>query len=256
MVDNEFHKDFSQSYPLAAAGQFNVDNVNGRIDIHGWNSNLVEVTAVIHGKSAADVEAVKINLDADANHVGVHTKLPSGQNSNHSFWDWLRNGSSEATVDYTIQVPRDAHLADVSSVNGHIEVEGVAGDITASTENGKAQITGAAHDLKLSTVNGQIRASLEVLGRGQTVSLDSVNGRIELALPENASANFSVTSVNGSIASEFPQLKAKKESPVGNNLNGRLAAGEGKVQISVVNGSVHLLKSQGKSAPVLPERTD
>jgi tRNA A-37 threonylcarbamoyl transferase component Bud32 len=255
-VEDEFHKDFSQSFPLGAAGRFSVDNVDGRINIHGWSSNLVVVTAVIHGKSAAGVEAVTINIDADASHLGVHTKLPSGRNTNHNFWDWLQPSPGEATVDYTIQVPRDAHLAGVSSVNGHIDVEGVAGDITASTVNGKTQITGAAHDLKLSTVNGQIRASLNELGRGQTVSLDAVNGRIDLELPENASAKFSVTSVNGSIASQFPPLKAKKEFPIGNDLNGRLGDGEAKVQINVVNGTVHLLKSPARSGPVLPERTD
>jgi hypothetical protein len=65
---------------------------------------------------------------------------------------------------------------------------------------------------------------------------------MDLGVPENADANFSVTTVNGSITSEFPELQAKREFPVGNNLKGRLGNGSGHVEISAVNAAIRFLK--------------
>ena len=163
--------------------------------------------------------------------------------------DWRDN----ASVDYTVQVPAQARLANISSVNGHVEIDGVTGDIAGSTVNGAAQIQNAAGKLKLSTVNGRITADMSRLGEGQSVALDAVNGRIELAVPENTDAKFSVSTVNGGITSEFPSLQPKKEFPVGNNLNGTLGNGAANVKISTVNGGVKILKRQATTpAPTNP----
>jgi tRNA A-37 threonylcarbamoyl transferase component Bud32 len=242
---DEFRKNFSQLCPLEADGLVSVDNVNGSIYIRGWSSNLVAVNAFIHDKSGPSVERVGINIDATPQQVHVHTKLTSDQgNSGWGFLDWLRNfGGERATVDYLIEVPRGAHLEAIGSVNGPIVIDGVAGDIAASTVNGKMKIKGATHDLKLSTVNGQIQAELDLLGARQSVSMDAVNGQIDLGVPTNADASFSVTTVNGSITSEFPELQARREFPVGNNLKGRLGSGSGHVEIRAVNGRIAFLKN-------------
>ncbi len=63
-------------------------------------------------------------------------------------------------------------------------------------------------------------------------------------MPEDADANFSVTTVNGNITSDFPSLQAKKEYPVGNNLNGSLGQGRASVKATAVNGTIRFTKSQ------------
>jgi len=243
-VNGEFRKDFSQSFPLEANGRFRIDNVNGRIEIHGWSSNVVALTAAIHGQTGDSVKAVKINIDSQPGRADVHTELPSGAKGFQWNWDWFNHlRGNDATVDYTVHVPQHAQLADVSGVNGHIQIDGVAGNITVSTVNGQTQIGNAAGDLKLSTVNGRIQADLDRLGGGQSVALEAVNGKIELAVPEDADAKFSVTTVKGSITSEFPALQVKKEFPVGNNLHGSLGHGSASVKASAVNGSIKFLKA-------------
>ena len=237
-----FWKNSTQTFPLDANGRFSIDNVNGKIEIHGWSSNLVTLTSAIHGRSGDAVAAVKINVDSAPGHAAVHTDLGDHLDDG---WNWLwLMGRDKATVDYTVQVPQQARLSEVSSVNGHIKIEGVAGDIQASTVNGETEIENAAHNLSLSTVNGTITANLEKLGGGQTVKLHAVNGEIALGVPENADANFSVTTINGDISSEFPSLQAKKEFPVGNNLKGTLGHGGGSVKVDTVNGTVKFLKRQ------------
>ncbi|MGD1018713.1 MAG: protein kinase [Verrucomicrobiia bacterium] len=244
-ASGEFRKDSRRSFPFNAGGRFSVDNVKGRIEIHGWNTNAVVINAAIHGKTSESVEAVAINIDSGPDRAVVHTEQPSSETGFP--WSWLWFGSSgrnNASVDYTIQVPRGARLANISSVSGHIVIDGVAGDIDGSTVNGETEIKDAARNLKLATVNGRITANMISLGGGQSVSLEAVNGEIELTLPDNADASLSVSTVNGSIASEFPSLTAEKEFPVGNNLKGSLGNGGATVKIAAVNGTVRIAKNQ------------
>ena len=239
----EFRKDFSQSFPLDPTGEFSIDNVNGRTDIQGWSSNAVAITAVIHGKTAESVNAVKITVDPDSGHAKVHTDTPNPWRDFHWSWTWFWEAThDQATVDYTVRVPSGAQLPDISSVNGEIKIAGVAGDIAASTVNGETEIKNARRNLKLETVNGSIKAELESLGAGQSISLDAVNGEMTLALPADADAKFEVSTVNGDISSEFPNLQPAKEFPVGNKLNGSLGRGEAQVKADAVNGTVKFLK--------------
>ncbi len=241
--NGEYRKTSVQTFPLAADGRFSIDNVNGEIVIHGWNSNCVVVTAAIHGKSGESVENVKINVDAAPDRVHVHTDLPENHNGGWH-WSWFRDfWGGRATVDYTVQVPQHVQLPDISSVNGVIAIDGVAGSITASTVNGETRVKNAAQSLKLSTVNGTITAQMDSLQGSQSVSLDSVNGEMELTVPADADAAFTVTTVNGEISSDFPSLQAKHEFPVGNNLKGSLGHGSAAVKANAVNGTVKFLKN-------------
>jgi TM2 domain-containing membrane protein YozV/predicted Ser/Thr protein kinase len=247
-ANGEFRKDSSQSFPFDAKGRFSLDQVSGRVEIHGWSNSTVVINSSIHGKTRASVEAVKINIDSKPDRVAVHTEQSSGGKGFPWSWLWFGKGN-DASVDYVIQAPEHATLADISSVNGHLAIDGVAGDITASTVNGEMQIKGAARDLKLSTVNGQVAADMISLGNRQTVSFDAVNGEFELTVPEDSDAHFSVDTVNGDITSEFPPLKAKKEFPVGYNLNGELGKGSATVKVSAVNGVIKILKGHPAGQP-------
>ena len=204
---------------------------------------MVMIATAIHGSSPEQVQAIKVNMNADASHVAVDTKQPSGISGWASLWDWLQNGMhAEAKVDYTVMVPAQTKLREVNDVNGTIAIDGVTGDITASTVNGSAKIKDASHDLKLDTVNGKISAEMNVLDAGQSVSLNTVNGRIELAVPENASATFAVNTVNGGISSDFAALQPQKNFPVGRSLNAALGNGGGHVKADTVNGHVAITR--------------
>jgi hypothetical protein len=240
-VNGEFHKHIAQSFPLNPEGRFHLDNINGRVEIHGWSSNLVEMAADIHGQASESLEAVKIQVNSDPSTASVHTEERSSETG---FWSWLKaGGRNNATVDYVLHVPSGAQLNDISSVNGAIEIEGVGGNIGATTVNGKIRIQDARANLNLSTVNGSLSANMIRLNQGQSVKFNAVNGAITLGVPDPADAKFTVTTVNGHITSDFPSLQPKKEFPVGNNLNGRLGEGKGRVEVDAVNSTVHFVRA-------------
>jgi len=76
------------------------------------------------------------------------------------------------------------------------------------------------------------------LAGAQSVELSDVNGAIALTVPDDASATFAASTVNGGVGSEFPELKATKNFPVGSNLSGSLGGGSAKVKASSVNGEI------------------
>jgi tRNA A-37 threonylcarbamoyl transferase component Bud32/TM2 domain-containing membrane protein YozV len=245
LTKDEFQQDFSQTLPLAANGRLSLDNVNGRIEIAGWDRHEVAIKALKHGKTRESVEAAKIIINSRPDEILIHTEQPSSVTGFPWSWPWFKNSKrNDGIVDYAIQVPQNARLKNISSINGHIVIEDVSGDIEASTVNGETQISGAAGNLKLSTVNGRIEAQLASLGNGQSVSLDAVNGQLEAILPSNADANVSASTLNGGISSEFASLVVKKEFPVGSNLKGKLGNGGARVKASTVNGGIRFRRGQ------------
>ena len=231
LTKDEVRQDFNQTLPLAADGRLSLDNVNGRIEIIGWNRDEVVIKAVKRGKTRESVEAVQIEVEARSGRIAIHTRQPASR-----FWFWWRRDN--VSVDYTIQVPQRARLEKITSVNGKIVIERVDGDVEATTVNGEVKTKGAAGNVKLSTVNGSVAAELDSLGGGQSVSLETVNGRIEVTLPAAADAEVSATAVNGSITSDYSSLAVKKEFPIGSTLKGTLGNGGARVKASAVNGSI------------------
>ena len=65
-TSDPFQQDFNQTLPLSANGRLRLDNVNGRIEIVGWDRNDVVIKALKHGKTQESVEATKINVDCVA----------------------------------------------------------------------------------------------------------------------------------------------------------------------------------------------
>jgi hypothetical protein len=242
VTTDEFHQDFSQTLPLTANGRLSLDNVNGRIEIVGWDRNEVVIKALKHGKTRESVEAAKITINSSPDEIRIHTEQPSSMTGFPWSWLWLKDSKrNDGMVDYAIQVPQNARLKNISSVNGRIMIEDVSGNIEASTVNGQTQVKDATGDLKLSTVNGRIEAELASLGGSQSVSLNTVNGHIEATLPVNANAEVSASTINGSVSSEFPSLVVKKEL-VGRNLKGTLGNGGARVKANTVNGGISFRK--------------
>ena len=98
------------------------------------------------------------------------------------------------------------------------------------------------HDLagraELSSVNGTIDAYYRSLESVQSIELKSVNGAVRLGLPSSPNADVTVSTVNGGITTDFPLTVQGKF--MGRHLDGKLGNGGTRIEISNVNGSVHI----------------
>ena len=110
--------------------------------------------------------------------------------------------------------------------------------------NGTVQVKDARKNLKLSTVNGTIAAGIKETRAGQSVSLDTVNGRIAVTLPAEPNLRVNGETLNGSMSSDYPGLVVKQEFPVGKHLNGTVGGGGCNLKVTTVNGAVAIKKAE------------
>lgn len=222
------------SYELNEGGRISIENVNGDIEITGGSGHSVEITADKSADDEDDLARLKIEIRADADSIRIetiHGKSTGG---------WFNNNSGE--VNYTLTVPASVNLDAISTVNGGIRVRGVTGSVKAESVNGDLELHNLVSDVDLETTNGEIEASFDALAGQQRVKADTVNGRITLLLPADASARVSAETLNGGInASDFG-LEVDERSFVGKDLKGSIGSGEARIDLDTVNGGIRIRK--------------
>ena len=224
-VKEEFH----QTYPLTPNGRFALNNINGAAHISAWDRNEVKVDAVKRADDEEGLKNMEIWVDARPDSVSVETKyLSNGERWNHNHY---------SSVDYTITVPRNARLDEVQLINGGLDITGVLGEVRAQCINGKLAANGLTNRAKLSTVNGALEAKFD-RGPGESVELQSVNGRIALTLPSDAKVSLEANTVHGGISNEFGLQSS--HHMVGHDLHGTLGGGGPHVHVSNVNGTIEI----------------
>src|SRR5258708_35487967 len=73
-------KEFNQSYPLQPGGSLELQNVNGTVEVQGWDRNEIEVHAVKTAKhKESDLERVSIEFDAKPDAISIATRYPQHQ---------------------------------------------------------------------------------------------------------------------------------------------------------------------------------
>lgn len=225
---------FEETVPLEPDGALEIENVNGHIYIETWDRPEVHIQAEKKASSEDKLDQIEIDIRTEGNRVAVKTRLPK------SIWGFI--GSGKGSVDYHLVTPETARVS-VSTVNGKVEIEGVAGSLRAKSVNGPVRVADAAGTVDASTVNGGIHVRyLELPGEGRH-KYSTVNGGVEVVLPAWAEGDFSAKTVNGAIDTDFP-LDVTKPKWGPKHLEGRLGEGGGHFDFKTVNGSVKILKRE------------
>ena len=219
---------FEHSYPLAPGGSFLLENVNGSVQVEGWDRDEVEVEAVKTADTdGQDLERVKIDVDSAPGQVSVHTRYPKGQ-------------GVEVAVEYHVHVPYRVLLGSICTVNGSVLVRGVDGGGDLRSVNGNVEVLNSAGRFSAKTTNGDLRLELHEVLDGAPMNLETVNGSVILGLPCNAKANLKVLSMNGEFHSELPVTSTAGE-PEPRAFRGKIGTGGGEISVRTINGGVRLI---------------
>jgi len=222
-LTEEFHKTVS----LNANGRVSLENVNGNVEITGWEKNEVQIDAVKSARDQARLDEAKIEIEGSGDAVQIRTRYPEG-----------RSNENPASVHYILHVPAGALLEKIHLVNGSLEISHFKGEVIAHLVNGKLKARDLAGRSELSTVNGPSEIQFSSLANVQEVKISAVNGSINLVLPPSPNANVSASSVSGNIRSDFPiQVQS---GFVGHHMSGTLGSGGTRIELSNVNGSTHI----------------
>ena len=220
---------FSQTYDLASGGNISLDNINGDVTIEGTSGNQVIVDAVISSRSAEALDEVEIEVDASSNSISISTEYDNSR----------KNRRNSASVDYTLRVPRDANLNEISLVNGSLEIQDVAGDVEASLVNGNLVAKGLAGDAELDTVNGSLEVHFDRLDSNQRIEMDSVNGSLDLYVPAGIGATVDASTLHGRMSNDFG-IEVDKSGYVGKEMKGTIGGGGARISLDSVNGAITL----------------
>lgn len=237
---------FEQTYPLNLTGRVSVSNVNGSITIDTWDSPQVKLEYVKTADSRERLAEATVRIDARADQIQIETdydEMRRGTSGGNR--TWRNNGS--LTVAYRLTVPRTAVLEEIETVNGSINISNAVNTTKASAVNGGIRATNLRGTANLSTVNGTVQADFDRLGADSRISLDTVNGTVNLTIPSDADATVKADTVNGSITNDFG-LPVRRGQYVGKDLYGRIGTGAVSIKLGSVNGGLSIKrKNDGKS---------
>ncbi len=237
-VTREVHKVF----PMPLSGQVMLENINGAVEVAGWDEEKVEVSARIRVRHSSRRRAeeylkeVEIYFDRDGDYLHIDVDYPGRGGS--SLLSWLfGHAKPSVSIQFEVKVPRKIDL-DLRTVNGSIDIADVEGDIEARTTNGTIKIANARGRVDCRTVNGRISVQLDQVHPFDEITLRTVNGRIQLAVPKDIRADIEASTVNGSISSDLPIELIGKISR--RSLHGKINGGGGRITLKTVNGSIIL----------------
>lgn len=279
-VQGRSERSFSVTERLAAGGAVNIYASIGDITITEGSGNSVEFHAekdVRRGKLEdigfvvlRDGDGVTICAvlweDDECDSNGIE------RGSERRSWNW---NNRSIKLDITVKVPRGAKLrttsgngdmavsaavaeARVASGNGRVKVTGVTGRVEASSGNGEVSVDGAGGpvrarsgngDVTIGTVNGpvnassgngDIRVSMDRLTGNDDLEFSSGNGRIEVVVPSDFSAEVEANSGNGRVSTDFPITIKGRLTP--SRLRGTIGNGGRLLRMHTGNGTMEIRK--------------
>jgi DUF4097 and DUF4098 domain-containing protein YvlB len=232
-IKEEFH----QTYALAPDGRIELDNINGSVHITAWDRNEVQLDAVKSAGTKERLDEARIEIDSNKNSLSIRTQY---REHDHTWTrgDWENN---PASVEYTLSVPRTAHLDEIKLINGSLDITGVTGEVRASCINGRLKAQNLAGRSNLSTINGLLKAQFDQLS-GSSMELNSVNGSVELILPSDSKVQLEANTVSGNIENDFG-LHVNHHRYVGHDLRGELGSGGPRIKLENVNGQIEIRRA-------------
>ena len=227
------HDTLEETRALEPDGRFELENVSGRITLTTWSRSQVRIVAERAAISEEALGRIEVAIDGEGDEVRVRTRYSKRKTG------FFRG--SPGKVDYTITLPAGAR-ARLQTVNGPVNVEGLTGDLRVESVNGGLELSGLGGEVRAKTVNGGIHARFEEIAIDAHHTFKTINGGIEITLPEGTGGRLEATTISGSIDCDLPlDVKTRKKR----KLEGRLGPGGGSFDLSTVNGGIDVVRGPG-----------
>jgi hypothetical protein len=227
---DEFHK----NVPLSPGGTLSLENVNGNVEIHGWEMDELEVfaekTLQLPDQSKFYVFPRKdfapgIVFDKFENFVKIRTKDVSEH-------------KEIAFVDYYIDVPRSINLKGIILRRGTVYISEVHGDAFLDVEEGDITVESFSGSLTASTVRGSVSAVLLDLRDQDEIVITSESGDITVSLEGDAGAHLVAEFPEGEIISEFDIDVPSEEKKI----DVQWGAGGPHISLMALKGNIKIKK--------------
>ncbi len=249
--------------------KFLVININGAITIEAYNGETVELTVTEHLEgTSSEIERAKRELEFKLERKGdviiawldaPFTELEYEESEYQYDWDhdYEDRGGRDYSFTHTIRirVPKNI-IIEASTINGEaVKISGSFRKVEADNINGDIILKNMTSQTDAETINGDITAKYdEAPDRDST--FDTLNGTIEVFMPEDLSADIYFDSFHGDLFTNFKNLQrlepeVQKSSDSGHATTTysidefspvRIGSGEINLRFEVLDGDVYLRK--------------
>lgn len=235
---------------LADGKTLEIKGVNGDVRAEETTGTEVEVVAVKRGRFG-DSQVVKIDVVEHADGITVCALYPQ-RNGQLGKCEPGAGGQSNyknnTTVSFTVRVPAGVHFAG-RTVNGSVNAKSLDGNVEATTVNGDVRVSTTGY-AQASTVNGSINVACGRANWSEWLRFSTVNGSIEVTLPDNTNTEINASLVNGSITTDLPLvLKGNVDKRHLNGILGHSSENRSgrKLRLNTVNGSISVKSGRAAS---------
>lgn len=232
--------DYRWSGRVAAGESVEIKGINGSVHFVHAQGNEVVVTAEASARRS-DPSTVRIERLEHGEGLTFCAVYPSPEGREQNRCGPGNSGTmnthrNDVQVDFRVEVPEGVNVIG-RTVNGEVEATGLRGDVFAESVNGDIEIstTGFA---QAETVNGSIEASMGSADFQRAVEFSTVNGSIDLDLPDDIDADLDASWLNGSFESDIPFLLEGSMSR--RSARGVLGDGGPELELKTVNGSIRI----------------
>ena len=249
---------WTESFPVSGPEpRLKISNIWGTVRVRSGPDGQIAI-AVDEKRSAPDQERydrslqiLALSIEADTDRVVIAVGEPTKN------WNW-NDPCRGCRVDYQfdVVVPEGTRLELGTVLDGAIDVNGVAGTISASNVNGPIKVHRARGCAILESVNGELDVSF---GQApvENCDIETINGDITLSLPNGSGLDVALDQFNGRVVSEFavdpfaiPAVVEHTNDDDGHryriqqSAGLRLDGGGPTFSISSLNGDVRIRKNQ------------
>ncbi len=256
-------RSFDHRFDLVdAPARLLVDNLFGEIRVTAGEPGRIVATIheTIRARDATRADAASREVSVVPTQSGGSVELfvegPFRDRRDRSSWRRHDDPGYRVRYDFEIEVPVRTQLTLRTVTEGDIEVLGVRGDFHLNNVNGSVRLKGADGAGSIETVNGGVEAVFVSAPSGDSW-FETVNGSIEIGVPEGTGAELALQSRFGELSSDFPfELipgtevveettdSGSRRFRVGGFTVARIGGGGPRLQLETLNGDVLIRRAR------------
>jgi DUF4097 and DUF4098 domain-containing protein YvlB len=230
---------FVQEFPLDIGGSFWLDDPLGNVEIIGTDGPGMIVTAVkiTNGSDKGSIEEgrrlTQVSVGGDSRQREIRTISPD---TNHPRWI--------SYVSYSIRVPRTVHVTLNVGTADVVRVVNIVGNVIVKNVNGLVRLESVSGATTVDTINGNISADFPA-NPGANFDLVTVNGQVEVRVPQDANFQWVANTLRGEILTTLPVRGAFTGTVFRGNLN---SPGGPTITTATLMGRAYLLRNGSRTS--------
>jgi hypothetical protein len=228
--------EFYKSVSLISGGTLSLENMNGNIDIFGWEKEKVEVYAERNISFSSSRRAMwqpyggnlpKIDIDRFEDFVKIKTST-------------VDQDKYVSAVDYVLYVPQHVYLRNIVARRGDIIVSDLYGEVFVELVKGEVMVDNFSGSLHVSLGEGSVKSNLIDLRNEDEVRISIEEGDIIVYLQEDIRALIEASTLDGKISNEFNPEEDPSLSKISFQTNDEGAF----ISLSASKGNILIKKSR------------